>query len=141
MCKLAVLHEDGTPIGLAASLLRNTLRAIDFLPIFYGVGIVTMFLTRQYQRLGDLAAATVVAYVDEPPIQTADAGTDNEAPPIPLSVEEQRAVIEFTLRAPRLTHERAAELARLATPLTNDMSDDEASARLMRIGRFLLGRR
>ena len=141
MCKLAVLHEDGTPIGLAASFLRNTLRAIDFLPIFYGVGVITMFLTRDYQRLGDLAAATVVVYVDEPAVQAADSVNDNEAPPIPLSIAEQRAVIEFTLRAGRLTPERATELACLAAPLTDGMPADAARARLMRIGRFLLGRR
>jgi uncharacterized RDD family membrane protein YckC len=141
MCKLAVLHEDGTPIGLAASFLRNTLRAVDFLPVFYGVGIIAMFLTRDYQRLGDLAAGTVVVYVDEPPAPTPDAVNDNEAPPIPLSIAEQRAVIEFTLRAGRLTPERAAELARLAAPLTEGMPADAARARLMRIGRFLLGRR
>ena len=141
MCKLAVLHEDGTPIGLQASFIRNTLRAVDFLPIFYGVGVIAMFLTRDYQRLGDLAAGTVVVYVDEPPAPAPDAVNDPEAPPFPLSLAEQRAVIEFTLRAGRLTTERAAELARLAAPLTGGMTADAARARLLRIGRFLLGRR
>ena len=37
---------------ILARLSIAVLRAIDFLPIFYGVGVITMFLTRDYQRLG-----------------------------------------------------------------------------------------
>ena len=50
-------------------------------------------------------------------------------------------VIGFTLREPRLTRERAAELAQVAAPLTAGLSDDAARTRLVGIGRFLMGRR
>jgi uncharacterized RDD family membrane protein YckC len=141
LCKLAVLHDNGTPIGIGASLIRNTLRAIDFFPVFYGVGAVTMFLTKDYKRLGDLAAGTVVVYCDEPVPPKPDRSSDSEPPSIPLTVPEQRAIIEYTLRAGQLTQERSAELAVLATPLTAGMTADHARERLLRIGRFLLGKR
>ena len=59
---LIVLHDDGTPVRLPASLTRNLLRAVDFFPILYGFGLVTMLLNRDFKRIGDIAAGTVVVY-------------------------------------------------------------------------------
>ena len=36
--------EDGTPITLTESAIRNLVRIIDFLPFFYTIGVVTMFI-------------------------------------------------------------------------------------------------
>jgi hypothetical protein len=41
---------------------RNLLRAIDMLPTFYVFGVITMFLTKRQQRLGDLVAGTLVVH-------------------------------------------------------------------------------
>ena len=57
---LRVIRTDGTPLTLTESLVRNLVRLIDFLPAYYGVGVVTMFITSQSRRLGDLAAGTLV---------------------------------------------------------------------------------
>src|SRR5437867_3568123 len=57
---LRVVHADGTNIGLTASLVRNLLRPIDFRPADYGVGLLVLVITPRSQRLGDLAAGTVV---------------------------------------------------------------------------------
>jgi hypothetical protein len=57
---LRVLHADGTPMTLVDSLVRNVVRWIDFLPVYYGVGVVAMFFSRETRRLGDYAAGTVV---------------------------------------------------------------------------------
>ncbi len=59
---LRVLRTDGTPITLIESIIRNLVRLVDFLPIFYGVGVVTMFVNEQARRLGDLAAGTLVVH-------------------------------------------------------------------------------
>jgi uncharacterized RDD family membrane protein YckC len=59
---LRVIRSDGRPITLTESLVRNLVRLVDFLPSTYGVGVVTMFLTSQAQRLGDLAASTLVIF-------------------------------------------------------------------------------
>jgi uncharacterized RDD family membrane protein YckC len=57
---LRVIRTDGTPITLAESIVRNLVRLVDFLPAYYGVGVVTMFVNGQSRRLGDLAAGTLV---------------------------------------------------------------------------------
>ena len=57
---LRVVAADGTDVGLLASLVRNLLRAIDVVPGTYGIGVATMLLSRRGQRLGDMAAGTVV---------------------------------------------------------------------------------
>jgi uncharacterized RDD family membrane protein YckC len=59
---LRVLKTDGTPITLTESVVRNLVRLIDFLPAYYGLGVVTMFINDQSRRLGDLAAGTLVVY-------------------------------------------------------------------------------
>jgi uncharacterized RDD family membrane protein YckC len=57
-----VIKTDGTPITLSESVIRNLIRLIDFLPAYYGVGVVTMFVNEQSRRLGDLAAGTIVVF-------------------------------------------------------------------------------
>lgn len=58
--KLRVLRTDGGPVSPAASLVRNLLRLVDFLPASYFVGAAAIFMTSLNQRLGDLAAGTIV---------------------------------------------------------------------------------
>jgi len=57
---LRVIEINGYPVTLFASVVRNLVRLIDFLPSFYGVGVIVMFLNSRARRLGDLAAGTVV---------------------------------------------------------------------------------
>lgn len=57
---LRVIRTDGTPIAFSESLIRNLVRLVDFLPAYYGIGVVTMFINEQTRRLGDLAAGTLV---------------------------------------------------------------------------------
>lgn len=60
---MRVVRTDGGGIGFLASLIRNVLRLIDFLPSFYGVGLVVAMVSEKGQRLGDLAADTMVVKV------------------------------------------------------------------------------
>lgn len=115
---LRAVHDDGTPIGWPASLVRNLLRAVDFLPLFYGFGLVSMLLTGDFKRLGDLAAGTLVVYTEQAPVPPRLPTATPQAPPVPLSTREQRAVIDFAERAALLTPERVDELGALAAPLT-----------------------
>jgi hypothetical protein len=41
-------------------------RYVDQLPFFYAVGVIAMFVTKQHQRLGDMAAGTLVVRDREP---------------------------------------------------------------------------
>lgn len=142
MCGMLVLHDEGTPVGLAASLTRNTLRFVDFLPALYGVGFVAMLASRDGKRLGDLVAGTVVVHRAEPEKTAAPAAGGAPQPPrVALRLAEQRAIIEYAQRVGRLTPERAEELALIAAPLTGARSGPLAQKRLLAIADFLLGRR
>jgi uncharacterized RDD family membrane protein YckC len=59
---LRVMRANGTPITLSESIIRNLVRLVDFLPAYYGLGVVVMFIDSQTRRLGDLAAGTVVVH-------------------------------------------------------------------------------
>jgi uncharacterized RDD family membrane protein YckC len=118
--RLRVVHIDATPVGWSASIVRNLLRQIDFLPLFYGLGLFSVMATRRFQRLGDLAAGTLVVHRSErfERAQAAMPEGPSAAPPLPLTVEEQQAVVSFAERCPRLHPDRANELAELLSPLT-----------------------
>ena len=60
MAGLRVIRTDGTPIAIGDSLIRNILRLVDMIPVYYTVGIIAIFFTKRCQRLGDLAAGTIV---------------------------------------------------------------------------------
>jgi uncharacterized RDD family membrane protein YckC len=55
-----VVGLRGEPIDLVSSIIRNVVRLIDFLPGLYLIGTVSVLSTAQCQRLGDLAAGTLV---------------------------------------------------------------------------------
>jgi uncharacterized RDD family membrane protein YckC len=57
---LRVVRVDGAPVGFVTSAVRNLLRLVDFLPGMYGVAIVAVLMSSRNQRLGDMAAATLV---------------------------------------------------------------------------------
>src|SRR5690242_21326471 len=57
---LRVVREGGRPITFISSAIRNLIRIVDFLPLFYGIGVVVMFVDRRARRLGDLTAGTLV---------------------------------------------------------------------------------
>jgi len=58
--RLRVVDADGLHLKPGQIVVRNVLRFIDMLPAFYLVGGLSVFLSRKAQRLGDLAANTVV---------------------------------------------------------------------------------
>jgi len=60
VARIHVIHRSGRAISFLEALARNLLRVIDYLPSFYTVGIVAIFLSRQNQRLGDMVAGTLV---------------------------------------------------------------------------------
>jgi uncharacterized RDD family membrane protein YckC len=111
---LVVLHSDGTPVGLPASLTRNLLRAADFLPVAF--------------RDTDTQYGAIPRAVPLPPAA-------------PLSADEQRAVLDLAARSASLTEERSEELASLAPRLTGGLVGRPALDRLLAIANFLIGRR
>jgi uncharacterized RDD family membrane protein YckC len=139
---LRVINEDGSPARFVAVFVRNLVRIVDFLPAFYGLGLVAIVLSPRSQRLGDLAAGTFVVRARRPRVdwlalRTFDGGTSAPgiAPPGrtdgtaelrvgALSGEAQRLVREFVAREAGLpAAERAALAARIAAHLRERVAD------------------
>ena len=59
---IRVVQSNGMPMTTSSLLIRNLVRLFDFLPLGYGVGLLVLFSTKHTQRLGDLAARTIVVY-------------------------------------------------------------------------------
>jgi len=57
---IRVASADGGPAGVTACAIRNIVRLIDLMLAIIGVTFFVMIFTPRYQRLGDLAAGTVV---------------------------------------------------------------------------------
>lgn len=63
---VVVVTDDGAPIDYRASMIRALLRIVDLFPHpLHLVGLVAILLTDRNQRLGDLAADTVVVRARE----------------------------------------------------------------------------
>ncbi|ALP52597.1 hypothetical protein Tel_05230 [Candidatus Tenderia electrophaga] len=135
---LRVVNDDGTPVGWDGAIVRNLLRAADFLPFFYVVGLVSMVTSRHFRRLGDLAAGTLVVHNAgiKPPAPVDETGT--RPAPVPLSDDEQRALLDFSESRNRLSPQRQAELADILTPLTGK-SGKAGVLEVMRIANGLKG--
>lgn len=141
---LLVLHRDGTPVGWMASIVRNLVRFADFLPAAYGFGIASMLIDRDFRRLGDLAAGTVVVHRDAELVGYRVPTGPPLRPPVPLDLDEQRAILDFAERLGTWSAARAAELAGLAAPLTGVPRNEEGPEgvrRLLGFANWLLGRR
>ena len=69
---LRVMDERGLPMRFSQVVVRNLIRPVDALPLAYLVGGAAALIGRKAQRLGDVAAATVV--VHEPPTTGAGLG-------------------------------------------------------------------
>ncbi|MGL4184879.1 MAG: RDD family protein [Thiotrichaceae bacterium] len=137
MMNLYVAHTDASPVSTSASIIRNLLRAVDFLPLMYGFGLASMLLNKRFQRLGDLAANTVVLYKPEPIRLVSQLEVDAIRPSTPLTLAEHQAIMLFAQRKQSLTPERLEELAQLTGPLVTQQTP--ATPYLLSIAQWLMG--
>lgn len=138
MMGLWVVQDDGTPIQWEASMIRNILRAADFLPMLYTSGLISMSVSKRFKRLGDLAAGTLVVYKQKrAAVESEDEpGAASRPSPLPLSLREQQAVIAFKERKDGLTEERREELATILQPLVK-VPEEKLTQELENIARGL----
>lgn len=128
---LRVVTTMGRPIAFRAAALRNLLRAADALPLTYSAGLlslaglVSMSVTRRFQRLGDLVADTMVVVSDRATATAAlvlsPPARPDELAQLPAEVrldpDERQAIEMFLRRRDRLGRARELELATLLGPL------------------------
>lgn len=123
--RLRVVGQDGHSLTVLDSVLRNLLRAADFLPFGYAVGLVVMGRDPMFRRLGDMIAGTVVVVEEparlteklllHPPPTAAELDALPQRPPV--SRQELEAIELFLRRRSSLAPLRESELADLVAPL------------------------
>jgi len=124
---IRVMTTEGVPITGTQAAIRNLVGSADGpLPFLYLAGLTSMFLTSRFQRLGDLAAGTMVV-VEEPRQGATVARVEPETiaqvlPFLPLRVtagsEMARALSDYVKHRRRFGRDRREEIARhLALPL------------------------
>jgi uncharacterized RDD family membrane protein YckC len=57
---IRVIKDSGRPLSPAESIARNLMRIVDWLPLLYGLGVVSALATRETKRLGDLVVGSLV---------------------------------------------------------------------------------
>ncbi|MEM6639729.1 MAG: RDD family protein [Pseudomonadota bacterium] len=136
---LHVVYTNGAPVGANGSVVRNFLRIVDWLPALYVFGVVLSLFNARFQRLGDIAAGTVVAYQDDAKLSAAGLIVDAASPMrLAFSRDEHRAIANFGARVDSLSAERQVELAELLTPLSA-LEGREAVQALQRHAGWLSG--
>ena len=120
LVRLRVMDAQGLRLQFHQILLRNLLRFADLLPGCYLVGGVAMLLSKRAQRLGDLAANTVVVHIPqhaEPDLDQLLAGKFN-------------SLRQFPHLEARLRQRATPEEARLALQSLVRRDDLEPDARV-----------
>jgi len=138
---IKVVNDDLTPVALGPSLIRNLLRGADIFPVFYAVGCISMLTTSRFQRLGDLAAGTIVIYCetelyDPSALDTVEAATPVHA----LNEDQQVAFINFALNKGNMSLDRQEEIAEIIRPRL-PLNAGKASDYVRGVGKWLLGAR
>lgn len=115
---IRVIREDGYPVTFFDSVVRNLVRVVDFLPVYYVVGFTVMLLNRRWKRLGDFVAGTVVVKERGHGVEPLWPAPDTSATAPArldcarrLSAEDYATIREYLARAPSLPPERRRELA------------------------------
>ena len=124
---LRVIRWQGTGIGFMAAAVRNLVRIVDFLPAGYFVGFAIASCNRENRRLGDLAAGTLVVYVERQPalirgFQEVNHGAGREREQLvqlrqrlnQLDRERKQTLLDLALRRNQLRLPERAQLFRAA---------------------------
>lgn len=114
---LRVVSHTGLSINPAQAILRNLLRLIDIAPPFFP-GFIAMAFTQRLQRLGDLAAGTIVVLERDRRPPRPPRVDRAEADLVPLGFQAQPPLIEalaaYVGRRQDLSPPRRMELATIA---------------------------
>jgi uncharacterized RDD family membrane protein YckC len=120
---LRVVMDGGGPIGVRASAIRNLILLLEGPPLLYAPAIVSILATPRNQRLGDLAAGTLVVREPRAPRRRRGDTSAGELPAISggrfaewdvsaITQEELATVRTFLVRRPAFTPDARRGLAR-----------------------------
>ncbi len=120
--RLRVMDVHGLRLQFSQIVLRNLLRFVDMLPMFYLVGGIACLVSRRAQRLGDLAANTIVVRnpkVEQPDLDQLLAGKYNSLRDYPhlearlrqrVSADEAAIALQALVRRDQLDLQSRVEL-------------------------------
>ncbi len=140
---LRVVQATGSPITLGQAVVRNFLRFIDGMPFLTGcIGLTSCMATKRFQRLGDLAAGTVVIYerIPRPPVSSMPPPMVAVPLPVGLTADEMRALALFRERASLWSVGRRVEIADEASVLSGATGENGVN-RLLAMAHWLLEKR
>lgn len=69
---IRIVTVEGMVPGVGVLVVRNLFRFVDGLPLMYVVGLAATIATRRNQRIGDLAAGTILVYDEGVKAETLD---------------------------------------------------------------------
>jgi hypothetical protein len=124
MAGVQIVSTDGGAPSVGSLLARNVFRLVDSFPIAYAVGLVTTMVTRHHVRIGDLAAGTLLVYLNDgaPLVRySADRLAENQ-----LDATTAEVVSELLQRWETLDD---AARRRMAQRILADTTDDTAILR------------
>jgi len=123
--RLRVVGDHGEPVTLGQAAIRNLVRIVDFLPVFYAIGMLTLFINGRGKRLGDFAAGTLVVRDRErvslwaTPASTPATPLTSTTPtgePAAIDPGLRRLVVAYAARREALPVARREALAQSAEP-------------------------
>jgi uncharacterized RDD family membrane protein YckC len=117
---LRVMDARGLKLHVSQIVIRNVLRAVDALPIFYMTGGIACAVNRYSQRLGDIAANTVV--VRRQPVTIPDSSA--------LLGERYNSLLAYPNLTARLRHRAKPELVEIALEALSRRDSLDAGARV-----------
>lgn len=135
MARIRVIGDSGRPITPSESVARNLMRIVDSLPSLYGIGVLSILISKQNKRLGDFLAGTIVVHErpleDVRPIWRAPAAATaqtNKYPTQRLTDEDFALIESFLARRFTLPPETRSQMnrgiaARIAAKLSVPFQD------------------
>ena len=120
LLRLRVMDSQGLGLAFSQIVVRNLLRVVDALPVLYMVGGLACLISRRAQRLGDLAANTIVVWQPETPEPDLDQ----------LLAEKYNSFHEYPHLEARLRHRTAPREAGLALRALLRRDDLEPGSRV-----------
>jgi uncharacterized membrane protein SpoIIM required for sporulation/uncharacterized RDD family membrane protein YckC len=138
---IRVVQDGGYSVSFGASAVRNLVRIVDIQPTpIYGVGLVSMIISKSGKRLGDVAAGTIVVHEQRARIIAAvrSAPAPATAPALTsrLTEEEFALLGRFVARRTQLDDAmRASFTSQLASRFREHLPADARSttAQLLRL--------
>jgi len=138
---IRVVQDGGYSVSFGASAVRNLVRIVDIQPMpFYGVGLVSMIVSRSGKRLGDIAAGTIVVHERRAlltaAVRSAPAAATAPAITSRLTEEEFALLGRFIARRAQLDQAlQASFTSQLEARFRNHLPEDVrgATAKLVRL--------